>query len=599
MIDLININKNYKRNKKQIKALNNVNLHFEDKGFVCITGPSGSGKTTLLNLIYGNVIQTSGEIYHNNIPYKKANIKKEISYIFQEYNLIDELNVYDNINLALKINGIEKTKEEIESKLKELGLVDVLKAYPCELSGGQQQRVAIARASLMNSSIILADEPTGALDDETAKEVIELLKEESKTKLVIVVSHNKELVNQYADQLIEINDGKIVLNESINEISNNIKIEETKTRKKGFKYLVYLGLKFIRFNSFKLYISLIMLIFSFSILILSISFFYFNPEKSYNSINDKRYNYTIIKKTEKTSENSFRYLDIEEKDLEQMNFEKSFIYNTSITISTDNNKKSISNMIVFNENIMNGLNIKIIGDKPKQKQALITKSLLDSIGETDYKKIKLSRDLTISGYIEIDYEKDNYESVDLNNAIYIFDVLTYNNPSMILTNKLEYSTIIQIESMSHEKTIYSCSSICVDSVNRAKLFADDVNHIGIPATSILILLSIVLLINYVYGVIDYYLKEVKIIKILGATYKDLTVLFGVQPFILSLISLISGYVAFIIVKTQLNMFFISEFQIYIPILTLSMVKSIVILLIVFLTSLLSIIIPLKKIHYVK
>lgn len=209
MIRLERINKSY----KEEKVLKDINVSFRDKDFVCILGPSGSGKTTLLNLIGGNDLPTSGHVYIDNNDLLKINLdyyhNEYISFIFQSYNLINNLSIYDNVTLGLRLTNKFVDKAKIMNILKDLKLKNA-KTKASNLSGGEKQRVAIARCLVSDSKIILADEPTGALDSVNSHKIMQILKELSKTKLVIVVTHNEKLANQYASRIIKINDGKIV-----------------------------------------------------------------------------------------------------------------------------------------------------------------------------------------------------------------------------------------------------------------------------------------------------------------------------------------------------------------------------------------------------
>lgn len=602
MIDLKNINKIYKRNKKQIYALKNINLHLNDTGFVCITGPSGSGKTTLLNLIYGNVIQTSGEIYHNNILYNKDTIKNDVSYIFQDYNLIDELTVYDNINLALQLNGIEKSKEEITEKLKKIGLEDVLFAYPFELSGGQQQRVAIVRASLTHSNIILADEPTGALDDDAAIDVMNLLKEEAKNKLVVVVSHNKNLVKKYADQMLEIKDGEIVSNEIINSFNKKEENEIFRKKKVGFKYLIHLGLKYFNFKSFKMYLSFLMMIITFTLLISTVSIMFFEPEKSYNSIDDKRYNYTLIEKYEKIDDINSQNIYSSKNEIDSFINEKCLIYNYQYELKNQDKSKIVDSIIVINENVIKNLKFSLVGELPKENEVLITKNMMNYLEETDYNKLKIDGFDKVSGYIEIDYVKEDDQYIDLNNSLYVSDFEYAIDYLLVgaITNKLDYKKVQNINNYKceNEKNFYNCKSICLDSVERGRLFVEVMKEIGIPTSIVLVFLSFIILINYVFVTVDSNKKDIKIIKMIGGNNKRLSFLFGVQPFLIISISLIVSYILYFVIKEKINIFIIEEFKMYLSILSLSFSKNIIIIFSIMLLFLLSVFIPIKKIKYI-
>lgn len=221
MIKLVNVNKYFYRHKKnQIHAINNANLEFTDKGLVAILGNSGCGKTTLLNAIGGLDKVNKGKIYING---KKITRKTSgtvdkiravnIGYIFQNYNLINYLTVFENVALALKISGI-KNKKEIETRvnyiLEKLGIYKYRNRLANMLSGGERQRVAIARALVKNPNIIIADEPTGNLDSKNSLEIMNIIKAISKEKLVILVTHERNLAQFYASRIIEIVDGKVV-----------------------------------------------------------------------------------------------------------------------------------------------------------------------------------------------------------------------------------------------------------------------------------------------------------------------------------------------------------------------------------------------------
>lgn len=216
MLELKNITKIYKTKQQEVTALDDVNLYFEQTGMVFITGKSGSGKTTLLNVIGGLDDFTSGEIIikgksvtnFSGADYDNYR-NTYIGFVFQEFNLLDNLTIEKNINLAMKLQGKQASLTEVNEILKKVDLHDVAQRRPQQLSGGQRQRVAIARALIKNPSIIMADEPTGALDTESGLQVMDLLKELSKEKLVIVVSHDIELADKYADRIIHITDGKI------------------------------------------------------------------------------------------------------------------------------------------------------------------------------------------------------------------------------------------------------------------------------------------------------------------------------------------------------------------------------------------------------
>ncbi len=217
MLELINVKKIYNSKASETAALNGINLVFPDKGLVFITGKSGSGKTTLLNVIGGLDGFDSGEIIIQGKKFSEFTSEEYDSYrntfvgfIFQGYNLLSEYTIEKNIRLANELQGVESKIEDINAILEQVDLAGLNNRLPSELSGGQNQRVAIARALIKNPKIIIADEPTGALDSSTGIQVLETLKKLSKDRLVIIVSHDLELAEKYADRIISLIDGDIV-----------------------------------------------------------------------------------------------------------------------------------------------------------------------------------------------------------------------------------------------------------------------------------------------------------------------------------------------------------------------------------------------------
>ena len=218
MLQLKQINKEYKTGDLLQHALNNVSLNLRDSEFVAILGPSGSGKTTLLNIIGGLDRYDSGDLIINGISTKKYTDRDwdsyrnhTIGFVFQSYNLIPHQTVLGNVELALTISGIPKAerRRRAAEALEKVGLGNQLHKHPSEMSGGQMQRVAIARALVNNPDILLADEPTGALDSETSIQVMELLKDVAKDRLVVMVTHNPELAERYATRIVNLKDGVI------------------------------------------------------------------------------------------------------------------------------------------------------------------------------------------------------------------------------------------------------------------------------------------------------------------------------------------------------------------------------------------------------
>ncbi|MCK9574976.1 MAG: ABC transporter ATP-binding protein/permease [Clostridia bacterium] len=251
MIELKNIIKEYKAGDLKILALKDVNLNFAKSEFVCVLGPSGCGKTTLLNIIGGLDHYTSGDVIVNGKStkdFKDSNWdsyrNNSVGFVFQTYNLIGHQTVLENVEIALRLAGISATarKQRAIIALNKMGLSNQLYKKPNQLSGGQMQRVAIARAMVNDPDIILADEPTGALDSETSVQIIDKLKEISNEKLVIMVTHNAELAEKYSTRVVKMLDGKIISdsnppklvtpNENLNNTKNENSLQKNTVQKK-------------------------------------------------------------------------------------------------------------------------------------------------------------------------------------------------------------------------------------------------------------------------------------------------------------------------------------------------------------------------------
>lgn len=236
MLSIRNLVKIYKPKKAEpVKALNNVSIDFAETGLVFLLGKSGSGKSTLLNTIGGLDKFDGGEIIIKGKSSKDFSTTDFDSYrntfigfIFQDYNILEEFTVAKNLALAVELQGKKPDKEEIDNLLAQVDMLEYAKRKPNQLSGGQKQRIAIARALIKNPEIIMADEPTGALDSATGKQVMETLKKLSKNKLVIIVSHDREFAEEYGDRIIELKDGKIIKDVTKKEIvakeTNGIKV---------------------------------------------------------------------------------------------------------------------------------------------------------------------------------------------------------------------------------------------------------------------------------------------------------------------------------------------------------------------------------------
>ncbi len=241
MLQLLHLKKTYHVGDTVTHALDDVTINFRNSEFVAILGPSGSGKTTLLNVIGGLDHYDSGDIIINGKSTKNfsqtdwdAYRNNSVGFIFQSYNLISHLSIIENVELGMTLSGVSSNErhEKAIAALKRVGLGDHLKKRPNQLSGGQMQRVAIARAIANDPDILLCDEPTGALDTKTSESIMELIKELSHDKLVIMVTHNPELAEEYASRIVHFQDGKILSDsnafEPKKEVKDTFKLKKTK-----------------------------------------------------------------------------------------------------------------------------------------------------------------------------------------------------------------------------------------------------------------------------------------------------------------------------------------------------------------------------------
>lgn len=256
MLQLKNISKSYGKNENEVQVLKNVDLSFKRNEFVSILGPSGCGKTTMLNIIGGLDQYTQGDLQIEGKTTKSykdsdwdAYRNSQIGFIFQNYNLISHLSIVDNVEMALSLSGVRRSEKRQKAldALNEVGLKGHSHKRPNQLSGGQLQRVAIARSIVTNPKVLLADEPTGALDSKTSKKIMDLIKEISKDRLVIMVTHNSKLAEQYSDRIIRLMDGEVIEDTnpaSKTDLKDNDLDSKTKTKSPSMSFLASLKSSF-------------------------------------------------------------------------------------------------------------------------------------------------------------------------------------------------------------------------------------------------------------------------------------------------------------------------------------------------------------------
>ena len=401
MIELKNLNKIYRlKNGVTIEALNDVNIKLPKKGMIFIVGKSGSGKSTLLNIIGGLDSPTSGKIIVNNKNI--TNFKKEdfdsyrntyVGFVFQEFNILNQFNVYENIELSLKLQNKKVNKNEVDELLKKLGIEKLGLRKTNELSGGEKQRVAIARALIKNPQLILADEPTGNLDEKSSKQIFDILKEISKEKLVVVVSHDVASANKYASRIIEIKDGIVTDTDQVSE--EKVEDFELKKSKLPFLYSFKISLNNLKYKPTKLFMTILLTAISLIFMGFAVNCALFDKTLFLTKTmqNNENYIYDVYKSEFKYLEylNNLKLDDKDKKEIEKVTKSKLNIayslYNNGNDLSfefgsSDDNdnyykKITISNFIeVIDERILG----KVIGRAPnKNNEIVIHKYLADYI----------------------------------------------------------------------------------------------------------------------------------------------------------------------------------------------------------------------------
>lgn len=501
MLELCNITKSYNSHK----VLDNISINFRKKEFVSIIGPSGSGKTTLLNIIGGLDKQDKGDFFINGKSTKKYKDKdydkyrnKKVSFVFQNYNLINHLNILQNIELSLTIKGINKKERKRLSleALDKVGLKDLYNKKPYELSGGEQERVAIARAIVNDSDIILADEPTGALDPDNSLNIIKYFKELSKYKLVIMVTHNTDMAYKYSDRIIELKNGSIISDTDPYEEELIYEEKEIKTKKKNLKLktCLFISIKNLLTKKYRT----LLIIFANSIGILGILLI-LSISNGINSLindidNDLILSYPImINKdyldTKNTCNND---ICIRENNIKNINLYNTKLlleskinnyindikYDYNINFNIYDNTNKINNDHLFN--LINNLDNKydiIYGKYPKNYDELVLiindDNSIDSTIKNDLFLPDLNYDSIINKEYKLVFNKDLFIEKD--------NIYKENNDINILLNKGINLKIVGIIKPKNDNSIISINSLgytnklidyIIDINNNSKIVRD-------------------------------------------------------------------------------------------------------------------------------
>lgn len=578
MLELKNISKKYLNEEGYI--LDNINLKFST-GLTVIIGESGSGKSSLLNIIGGLDENYFGKLYLNEKLIDKNNIdlykKNNIGFIFQSFNLLPHLTAYENVKIMSEINS-KNNKNEITNLFKKLNIENIINKYPNELSGGQKQRVAIARALVNNPRIILADEPTGSLDKKNSEIVLNILKEISKDKIVIVVTHSKR-VSDKADNVLEIFNSKVIIRKK-SKIKEEIIYEPKKIKKASLKSLIKISLKNIIRNIKRN----ILIIIGSSIGIFGISFMFFlsNGIKNYVKKEiDLNLNPTQIEINKTNDIFDLSYFD--EKEIEKIrkinNIKKNYKQLTISNLSSiiNNNKYDIISLSTF-ENIKKD-NIKY-GNISKNNEILISNYLANKI-DSNYKNIigkefelcivdndkpSIIKDkVKISGIIKDEDFLDNVSYAYINYS-YLENLYKKNNlslkPSII---NVEVNNVDNVEKTKKEiKKLGFSISNSSKFLNKILEYVDIISYILIGISGISLIVSSIMILVVMYINVIERTKEIGIFRAFGIKINEIKNMFLFESFLIGLfsgiygcaISCILGFIVNNITKRKYNNSFI-------------------------------------------
>lgn len=439
MLELKNITKIYKTGNFTQKALDNISISFRDNEFVSILGASGSGKTTMLNIIGGLDQYSSGDLFINNVSTKKYKDRDwdtyrnhKVGFIFQNYNLITHQSILSNVELALTLSGVKKglrRKKAIDA-LDKVGLKEHMYKKPNQLSGGQMQRVAIARALVNNPDVILADEPTGALDSKTSKQIMKLLSDIAKEKLVIMVTHNPELANEYSTRIVNVKDGKIMSDNNPYKEENK-KLVKTKNKKTSMSFITAINLSFKNLLTKKG--RTILTSFAGSIGIIGISLIL--------SLSTGVENY--IDKVQEDTLTSYP-LTIEKESVD---------FSNMISIMANNNEKTKHNdNAIYSNNIMSD----IISSVSSEITTNNLKDFKEYLSDNKDKINKYSNDIKYTYNLNLQiYSKDTSEGIVKLNPSNIMNIMGMNTENSYTNTNMMMSTDVFSELTNNERLLKS------------------------------------------------------------------------------------------------------------------------------------------------
>jgi len=567
---------------KKFKALKEVNLEIDKGEIVAILGESGSGKSTLMNIIGGLDTDYSGELLVNNKLLKNFNEKEldkyrkdEIGFIFQSFNLISHLNVLDNVTIAMTLSNVSKTKriKKAIDILEKLGLSDQMYKRPNQLSGGQKQRVAIARALVNNPKIILADEPTGSLDKETSVQILDILRNISKSGITVIMVTHSDLVASICNRVITISDGEIISEEIRSDsVQFNEEYDKDVKHKQNLNFIS--AIKLALNNMKKKLARNILISIGASIGIMSVIVMLSLGEGVKNYIKDimnENLNPLTIELSKPIERDDYRPFyegvkTLEKEDIEQLSnidnlhkIEKVFnsmMSNSRINIYDKN--YNIQMFSTINNNFL--LSDLLEGSLPKEDEIILNVMLSDLIDE-DYtkaigKKIKvyfveeskmLEKEFTISGISENSYQMYfNYEDLE---SLYLNNGLEFKPNSVVLTMNSE--DVVEETKLKLKEMGYS-PSIQEQMLGVFNEMLDVITYVlaGIAAISLFVSAIMILVVLYI-SVVER-TNEIGVLKAIGARRKDIKRIFVSEAFLIGLFSGLIGLVLATIISVIAN-----------------------------------------------
>lgn len=570
MLELKNVCKKYDR-----EVLKKINLKFGNKGFICLVGESGSGKTTLLNIIGGLEQPDSGKVIFNGNNIKNIDSSfysnQLVSFINQNYNLIDKYTVLENILLPIELRRI-RSPCNVDNILKMLGIYSLKNKKVISLSGGEKQRVAIARCIVQNTRVILADEPTGALDSENAYSVMRILKNLSKQKLVIVVTHNIELANSFADDIIKINDGKIYSKLKVINKNKYSKIKCNRKIKLSFIKLVKYAFK--NLNNKLLRNILTILAFTIGLLSLGIvlsiktgfnkeldslnksSFFNYPLVISKNNYVDDFSNKVENKNGVNVKKGSFVTNEIDDKLISLVNnIDKKYVNGITYYRDIDYEFKSISYV-----NPSNNYFYLVSGRMPENKnEVMILYDEEDSISDKLYNYLDVSNNGLINNVFKVNDKELIITGIVKSNNDYFKSLsgILYSND--LFDNEITdiYIYANNLNSKNKIKDLlkdYEIFDNAEEVVNLTKKMVDGISLVLILFSVISLIVSMIMIFVISYISVMERNKDIGIYKSIGFRNKDIKNLFIIENLIIGMCSFYLTMIFILLVSNVINKF---------------------------------------------